>query len=173
VPALPRWTGASWLKLTIDGKEVLIHPNTDVILNFSALHTHPDYWGPDALAFRPDRWIVDGKQGQAVHESHKIDKDRPYDWQSSSLFQPAPGTFVPWNGGPRLCPGKKFSQVEFVRVMAGLFGGGGRVRLVQEKGESSEDACKRAMKAVDEARVDFALKIRESGELGLQWYQSV
>lgn len=31
---------------------------------------------------------------------------------------PPPIGFYPWSGGPRVCPGQKFAQVEFVAVLA-------------------------------------------------------
>jgi cytochrome P450 len=70
-----------------------------VILNCSALHTLPSYWGADSLVWRPGRWL-DGKE---------------------EIIQPPPGRSNPWTVGPRVCPGKKFSQVEFVAVIARLF----------------------------------------------------
>jgi cytochrome P450 len=84
---MPRYTGDAAQRLKILDKECIIPPRTSVTLNFAALHSHPDYWGRDALSFRPDRWIVPG--GKKAGES--------------SLLQPAPGSFIPWNAGPRIC----------------------------------------------------------------------
>ncbi|KAJ9614549.1 hypothetical protein H2200_002686 [Cladophialophora chaetospira] len=130
VVMMPRSTGESAQRLMIRGRDHIIPPKTSVTLNFAALHSHTKYWGNDALAFRPDRWIVPGqkKTGEPL------------------LFQPAPGSFVPWNGGPRVCPGKKFSQVEFVRVIFSLFANGSRVDLVKEAGESEQAAKAKVLK---------------------------
>jgi cytochrome P450 len=87
VVMMPRITGDAGQRLVVADKEYILPPNTAVTLNFAALHTHPDYWGADALKFRPSRWIVPGQ-------------DKTGD---SSLFQPSPGSFVPWNAGPRVC----------------------------------------------------------------------
>ena len=51
------------------------------------------------MDFKPSRWI-DG---------------------SGQLIVPPKGTFLPWSGGPRVCPGMKMSQVEFVATLATLF----------------------------------------------------
>ncbi|GAB7331920.1 hypothetical protein MBLNU13_g03844t1 [Cladosporium sp. NU13] len=84
-----------------------------------ALHLDPDLWRdlnkkspeeapqtgdprPDEYAFRPSRWVnPPGSQ--------------------SALFQPPRGTYVPWSGGPRVCPGQKMAQVEFTAIFLTLF----------------------------------------------------
>lgn len=141
-------------RLRIHEKEYLLPPRTTVTLNFAALQSHPDYWGPDPLAFRPDRWIVaDAPKGQGP----------------TTLFQPAPGAFIAWNSGPRVCPGKKFSQVEFTRVMSGLFADGSRVELVKEAGESEQQAKARILQIVHEAKVEVTLKIVDAERVKLRW----
>jgi hypothetical protein len=37
------------------------------------------------------------------------------------IIQPPLGMYNPWTAGPQVCPGKKFSQVEFVAIIARLF----------------------------------------------------
>lgn len=66
-----------------------------VAIDVTALNTLPEYWGSDSLVWRPDRWIET-------------------DSGSEQLYQPPPGVFLAWASGPRVCPGKKFAQVEFV-----------------------------------------------------------
>ncbi|KAI5236314.1 cytochrome P450 [Aureobasidium subglaciale] len=53
---------------------------------------------PDELTFRPSRWINPPDSGPTILRPHK-------------------GTFVPWAAGPRVCPGQKMAQVEFVAVL--------------------------------------------------------
>jgi hypothetical protein len=50
---------------------------------------------------------------------------------------------MPWAWGQRVCPGKRFSQVELAAVLAALFKDW-RVEVVPEAGETSEQAQKRA-----------------------------
>lgn len=47
------------------------------------MHRRPDFYGPDAHAFRPERWEENGRHG----------------WE-----------YLPFNGGPRICLGRKFLQ---------------------------------------------------------------
>jgi len=97
-----------------------------VCVNSIALHTDPAVWRdlnpntdttpqvpnpdskaegentdktPDELNFRPSRWL-----------------DSP-----TQLYHPPKGTYLPWSAGPRVCPGQKMAQVEFVAVILTLF----------------------------------------------------
>jgi cytochrome P450 len=56
-------------------------------------HRHPDYW-PDPSRFDPDRF------------SPEVSKSRP------------PYSFVPFGGGPRICLGAAFAQVEAKVILA-------------------------------------------------------
>ena len=150
---LPRYTGNATQRLSIHDKEYILPPRTSVTLNFAALHTHPGYWGPDPLTFRPGRWTLPaGKQTD-----------------DTTLFQPFGGSFVPWNWGPRVCPGKKFSQVLFVLVIFSLFANGTRVELVRGRGETSEEAKKRVLQRINGARVEVTLKMVDAEKIGLRW----
>lgn len=60
------------------------------------------------------------------------------------------GVFLGWSEGVRDCPGKKFSQVEFVALMVGLFRQW-RVDPVQKHpGESIEAARRRILNLIRE-----------------------
>ncbi|KAI1363650.1 cytochrome P450 [Xylaria arbuscula] len=98
-----KWTETSTQVLQVGNKSVTIPPDTMVIPSYAALHTHPRYWGSDSLEWRPSRWITKGINGE------------------EELKSPPRGTFIAWSEGDRSCPGKKFSQVEFVATMAILF----------------------------------------------------
>ncbi|KAG5953830.1 hypothetical protein E4U53_001903 [Claviceps sorghi] len=56
----------------------------------------------DEYAFRPSRWL------------------NPPDEGRQGIYIPPQGTFAPWSGGPRVCPGKKLAQVEFTAVLLTL-----------------------------------------------------
>ncbi|KAJ5791569.1 uncharacterized protein N7518_008580 [Penicillium psychrosexuale] len=93
--------------------------NSSVVINHIALHLDPDVWPdinrcsdpswvhtddnelPDECTFRPSRWI--NPLGSARR-----------------IYQPPKGCFLPWGHGPRICPGQKMGQVEFVAVMLKL-----------------------------------------------------
>jgi len=64
------------------------------------------------------------------------------------MIRPVKGSFIAWSEGIRNCPGKKFSQVEFVAAMATLFHEW-RVDPVPEASESMEMARKRVTATVE------------------------
>ncbi|KIX96201.1 uncharacterized protein Z520_07979 [Fonsecaea multimorphosa CBS 102226] len=161
VVMMPRYTGDSTQRLSIQDKECVLPPKTSVTINFAALHTHPQHWGPDPTTFRPDRWIV--PKGEETAATAGAGEGSP------SLFQPLPGSFVPWNAGPRVCPGKKFSQVEFTRVIFSLFANGSRVELVPEPGESEQATNARILRVVSQAKVEVTLKLVDAERVKLRW----
>lgn len=79
---LPRGAGA-------DGQSPMFVPKNGVVL-YSAyiLHRHPDLWGPDADSFKPERWA-----DSSTATSHA--------W-----------SYLPFNGGPRICLGQQFALTE-------------------------------------------------------------
>jgi cytochrome P450 len=95
---------------------------------------------------------------------------RPNRWidENEELIQPEPGTFLPWISGPRVCPGKKFAQVEFVSVIARLFQKY-RVRPTVEDGETAEKVSKRIMEVMDDSEVDVTLHMNHPEEIKLLW----
>jgi cytochrome P450 len=124
--------GPDFKTLIVEGKSIAIPPNTLVIPNHVAVHTHPRYWGDDHMEWNPSRWI--NSAGSIEDET---------------MMTPKKGAFIAWSEGLRNCPGKKFSQVEFVATMAGLFRNW-RVEVVPLDGETQEMARKRVMKLVEE-----------------------
>jgi len=87
----------------VDG--VALHLDADLWRNLNQTSGGAPQTGdtrPDEYAFRPSRWVnPPGSQ--------------------SALFQPPRGTYVPWSGGPRICPGQKMAQVEFTAIFLTLF----------------------------------------------------
>ena len=124
-------------------------PNTFIYLQLAALHNRPDYWGSDSMIWRPDRWIdSNAKEG---------------------LIEPPSGTFFPWSGGPRICPGKKFSQVEVVAAIAYLFRSH-RVGPVLEPGETVEDGSARLFKdTIDDFGLTMTIRLRNPEKVKLAW----
>lgn len=69
-----------------DGRSpVYIKKGTIVSYNVFAMHRRTDLWGADAKIFRPERWEENAKHG----------------WE-----------YLPFNGGPRICLGRKFLLIE-------------------------------------------------------------
>jgi hypothetical protein len=71
----------------------------------------------------------------------------------------------------RIGPGKKFAQVEFVRLIFTLFANGSRVEVVRNADESEQAAKARVLKMVDEARVEVTLKMNagDAEKARLRW----
>ncbi|KAI1626444.1 cytochrome P450, family 5, subfamily A [Exophiala viscosa] len=160
VVVIPRYTGDTPQRLVIQGKERIVPARTTVSLNVAALNTHPRYWGNDPLVFRPDRWTVSDNSGTSSNDNNDSDV---------SWFQPVPGSFIPWSHGPRVCPGRKFSQVEFTRVMFGLFSHGTRVEVVRQGSETEIEAQARVMRVVNEAKLEVTLKMVGADRAALKW----
>lgn len=99
VLSIPKYTGDQGQHLIINNKHHFIPAKTLVLPNTMALHTHPRYWGEDALAWRPSRWIVPSTEQSNGANLEFLDGE--------SLRVPRQGTFVPWSEGARVCPGKK------------------------------------------------------------------
>lgn len=149
----PRTTGPQPQNLTIDGKSYVLPPDTTLTISQSALHSLPENWGSDTLVWRPDRWLVSTSKGKLGEEE---------------LITPPPGVFLPWISGPRVCPGKKFAQVEFVAIMVSLFRGH-RARVMPLVGETQEDTTKRAWKEIDDSSLKITLSMKHPERIKLIW----
>lgn len=158
--AIPKYTGDQDQHLTINNKNHLIPAKTLVLPNSVALHTHPRYWGQDALLWRPSRWIVPSTERSNVINLEVSDEE--------ILRVPTQGTFVPWSEGARICPGKKFAQVEFVAVIATLFRTH-HVNPVLQSGESVGHARQRILNMVMDSNMGFLLQIRNPTSVSVEW----
>ena len=99
--------------MQISDRSYWLPANSTVYINAVALHRDRDVWHglnladgetcdeDDAMRFRPSRWINPPGSAQP-------------------LYSPAKGTYIPWSQGPRVCPGQKMSQVEFVAILLTL-----------------------------------------------------
>ncbi|KAJ2980607.1 hypothetical protein NQ176_g2540 [Zarea fungicola] len=68
---------------------IFIPKDTRVLYNTRSMHRREDFYGPDALEFRPERWET---------ERHG--------WE-----------YLPFNGGPRICLGQQYALTESIYVM--------------------------------------------------------
>lgn len=90
-----------------DGSSPLFVPaGQEVVYQIFSTHRRRDLWGDDADAFRPERW----------------ETVRPH-------FQ-----YLPFNGGPRICPGQQFALLETSFVL---------VRFLQEYARLEAPAAER------------------------------
>ncbi|KAK7744035.1 hypothetical protein SLS62_010335 [Diatrype stigma] len=127
VPAI-KWTGDRATTLVVGDKTLQLPPKTILLPSYCSLHTDPRYWGSDSLTWRPSRWIEPSDTaGQEEIDMHQR------------------GVFLGWSEGTRDCPGKKFSQVEFVALMVGLFRHWRVDPAKKGPGESDEAARQRVL----------------------------
>ncbi|TGO54310.1 hypothetical protein BCON_0109g00210 [Botryotinia convoluta] len=143
--------------LTVDGRPITIPPDTRIIANSNALHSHPRYWGDNSLEWHPQRWIL-----TKAENTHSSPIEREY------IRTPPKGSYQPWSDSIRACPGKKFSQVEFVAAMVALFKRN-RVEIVREEGETEEKATERVMSVVKDNVIVLLLQMRSPEKVGVRW----
>lgn len=127
VPVLTRYSTKPET-ITIAGRELSVPPNTYVTGSPQAYHHDPAVWGPDVGTWKPQRWIevIDGQERM---------KKQP--------------EIMAWSAGVRVCPGVKFSQIEFATV----------VRTVLEHYEIQ--GSKNILKTVDEFDFMVSPKLRK------------
>lgn len=86
-----------------------------------------------------------------------------------TFIEPEPGSFIPWADGLRACVGRKFSQVEFVAVLASLFQQY-QVRPVLRDGESEEEGRRALVAMVDGSAISaITLQMQEPRKRALRW----
>ncbi|EMR85189.1 putative cytochrome p450 protein [Botrytis cinerea BcDW1] len=147
-------TGNAPRTIKYGSKDLHLPPNTMILPNLLGIQSHPRYWGSDRLLWRPSRWTISSSYQN--------------DGLTEKLWTAPKGSYMPWSEGPRGCPGKKFSQVEFVAAMAGLFHRH-RVEIVKEDGENQEEAEKRVKALLDDSAMVLLLQLMKSEKVGLRW----
>jgi cytochrome P450 len=128
--------------LSFNNRTHTIPANTPIIANIPALHTHPQYWGSDSFLWRPGRWIISPQPGDSIEAL----------LAAEMLVKPVRGSYIPWSEGERVCPGRKFSQVEFVGVMVRLFGRY-RAEVVTQGEETAQEAQRRAQGVIEDCEL--------------------
>lgn len=116
--------------------------------------------------WRPARWIE--STSRAPNASSDGTGRSVFDRES--LSSPPSGSFLPWADGDRVCPGKKFAQVELVGAVSALFAGGWRVEQVREgEGESMEAARGRVKDAIKDSGMVLLVEMLHPERVGLRW----
>lgn len=134
---------------TVNGEAtVVVNPGTLVGGHLYGAHLSPR-WGPDAKTFNPKRFVSTSPTGE------------------ESLVIPEGTVYGPWLTGPRVCPGKKFSQVEFVAVVAQILSQY-RIEVQQQVGESGVSARLRAISVLDEKYFNISTHLRRPENAGIR-----
>lgn len=115
------------------------------------LHYDPTVWGSDFAVFRPSRWIT---PESTLGDSHMV--------------APPKGSYAPWGGGPRLCPGIKMSQVEFTSVVATLLRKC-RIEPVVQPGETLQHAQDNLIKVADDSVQKISMQMQKPEKVILKW----
>ncbi|KAL9588475.1 MAG: hypothetical protein Q9203_002715 [Teloschistes exilis] len=166
VIAVPKYTHNEQT-LNINGRLHAIPPKTTVILNITAIHTHPQYWGEDSLIWRPSRWI-ESNAGEKQASFTPRDETRVALLEKETLREPEPGTFFPWSSGSRVCPGMRYSKVEFVAVLSTLLRQH-RVEPASLGGESKEAAQRRVLGRLADCRFAMTLYMADPNSVAMHW----
>ncbi|KAJ5668847.1 hypothetical protein N7462_009917 [Penicillium macrosclerotiorum] len=127
---------------------VLIRKGENVAFCVYAMHRREDLYGPDAEAFRPERWE---------------DKDLP-------LFQNTISKlwgYLPFNGGPRVCLGQDFALIEASCTVIRILQRYPQVELAMEVprrdwvGWSSHETKGRLKTAYERQKMTLVLSLKE------------
>lgn len=137
----------------------MIPAGTSVHCSLPALHAHPKYWGSNALTWDPSRFIGIPKE-----------KTSATGFEAESLAADTSEHYMPWAWGQRVCPGKRFSQVELVAALAVLFRNW-RVEPEPQQGETLEHARQRVWKAslVTDHQGHMLHEMYNPTSVGLKW----
>ncbi len=141
-------TVASPQILTTSRGSYRLPANTHVYLSVDAIHKDTESWGKDAFDFRPARWLADGDAALA--------------------FKAAGTKYLPWSSGPRVCPGMKMAQVEFLSVMFALFRHA-TVRPAVRDGETPAMASERIKEVVKDSLPRLSLQMNRPTDVDLIW----
>ena len=140
---------ASPQQMSTSSQTFYLHADTKVFVSGASMHVDSKVWGSDALSFRPTRWL-----------------------SNDSIVEPVKGTYIPWSGGPRGCPGIKMSQVEFVAVMLTIFRSW-KVEPIVKNGETIPMAQERLKSVMADSQPMITLQMNKPREVKLKWTRKV
>lgn len=131
----------------------LLAGSLDIYVSQQTMHSDTANWGADAGEFKPKRWLE--KDSESSSEQ-LID--------ISNLR-----SFLPWGSGPRICPGMKMAQVEFVASLATLFRHA-RCEPLPVPGVTEPEALRRRLvRIMDESVSQFSLQVKDPAQVQLRW----
>ncbi|KAK5061709.1 hypothetical protein LTR69_004891 [Exophiala sideris] len=117
---------------------------TQVITSIWGTHRTRHIWGPDVLAFKPERFLRYTEDGKAKFDSH-----------GGLQGEAATYCFLPFGAGVRSCIGERFARGEFAILLAALVGKF-EWTLIDPKAKFGEDV-----------KVNFGLVLKPDGGLFL------
>ncbi|RMZ73656.1 cytochrome P450 3A7 [Pyrenophora seminiperda CCB06] len=143
---------------------IKLPPNTQLMLNSWASHTSAEHFH-NPLIWDPKRWV----------QAHDVSPNEPVSVKNlaaEELKHPGSGSgFFAWGTGPRICPGMKFSQVEYCGVLSSVLQRV-RVEVVGDSEEDKDKARERVMSVLRDSCADpLLLHIRRPEKLKLRILQ--
>ncbi|KIV78858.1 hypothetical protein PV11_06467 [Exophiala sideris] len=117
---------------------------TQVITSIWGTHRTRHIWGPDVLAFKPERFLRYTEDGKAKFDSH-----------GGLQGEAATYCLLPFGAGVRSCIGERFARGEFAILLAALVGNF-EWTLIDPKAKFGEDV-----------KVNFGLLLKPDGGLFL------
>jgi cytochrome P450 len=141
-----------------DGRTIVFPRGIIVYINNIALNIDQKTWGKDSKDFRPDRWLNDPSAPAGTTTL-------------ASLKTPPKGTYLPWSGGPRLCPGMKMSQVEFVSVIMIMYGFYRCEAVKVRPDETDEEVRERVEGIMKDSQPRLTLQMNRDRDLTLRFIE--
>jgi cytochrome P450 len=131
------------------------------MLNAWASHTSAANFS-DPLTWNPKRWI-------ASYPLYSTNTSLPDVLTTEEVKHPTSGSgFFAWGSGPRICPGMKFSQVEFCGALSTILKKV-RVDVVYEEGGQVQVARQKMMGILRDSCADpLLLHVRRPEKLELK-----
>ncbi|KAH1855559.1 hypothetical protein KXX55_007196 [Aspergillus fumigatus] len=116
-----------------------VHVKKDTIVAYSPLYMHRSDLYPDAYAdgtpfpypreYHPHRWMYPGSK---TADSEKINE---------GPWIPKPWTYIPFNGGPRICLGQQFALAEMGYTLVRIFQ---KYKCLERRMRAEDDGLMRA-----------------------------
>ncbi|PYI22749.1 cytochrome P450 [Aspergillus violaceofuscus CBS 115571] len=141
IQSLPKRTSSEPQCLQVGGRTIVVPNDIGVHPSLLTMHINAHYWS-EPMAWKPSRWIT-------VAEA------------SERVITPARSSFLPWSDGPQNCPGNKFSQVEFVAIMATLLRAH-RIDAIAKPGESFRESQARVLATTQDVDMQLLLRMKDA-----------
>ena len=140
-------------------------------INLINTHISANYWA-DPFSWKPARWVTTSSTSES-DAALLLDTERIFTPKLGSatptderVVTPGRCTYFPWAEGGHNCPGNKFSQVEFVAVMAKLLLHH-RVRAVFEPGETRGQTRHRILATTQDVDLQLLLRMKDADQVRL------
>ena len=109
-----------------------LHKGTILVWPVYARNRDPQYWGPDAAVFKPERWIFNSTMDQETKRRDAF-------------------SFMTFGQGPRKCPGESYTRAVLASMLLGLIG-----RYEFQRPDGYPDV----MEVVERSRINFGIVMK-------------